>query len=431
MAEEAPARTRAKKKTRGRPGDGSIYKDNRGYWTGALSLPRVPGQKPKRKVIRSKDKRVVQSALAEWREQLRKMGDLPSSTPTCAQWFETWMGKHVTPHKRPRTAEGYESIINRYLVPVLGSKKIDRVRPADVQAVIDYVTITLQLSSTTARNAYRTLSKSLEDAMRAGMTFENAASRVEPPKANATDLDVFTLDEVVLLLEALATHPNGARWATFLFTGQRRGEVFGLEPDRVGDMLDISWQLQRLRQAHGCGGTCGKKRGAACPDRYLDAPANFEYRPVKGSLYLTRPKSKAGWRIIPLVEPLKSILERHMRESAPNKYGLLFADDRGEPLNPDAESEEWRELMKSLFGPHRYVRLHDLRHATVDLLYLAGVPEDIIQLIVGHTTRSMVRYYKSNKDTARLVAAMHSLSALVSGGEVGAKKTGGHAELLN
>lgn len=62
----------------------------------------------------------------------------------------------------------------------------------------------------------------------------------------------------------------------------------------------------------------------------------------------------------------------------------------------------------------KHVRLHDLRHTTVDLLYEAHVPEDLIIDIVGHSTRMQSRSYKVRRSDPRLTSAMEALSGLLN-----------------
>jgi integrase len=52
------------------------------------------------------------------------------------------------------------------------------------------------------------------------------------------------------------------------------------------------------------------------------------------------------------------------------------------------------------------IKLHSGRHTTVDLLYAAGVPEDLIEQTVGHSTRTMTRAYRTTVNQARTVQAM-------------------------
>jgi integrase len=94
----------------------------------------------------------------------------------------------------------------------------------------------------------------------------------------------------------------------------------------------------------------------------------------------------------------------------PNSYGLMFATPEGEPIDPRREWDLWREYLAEV-GVQKNVRLHDVRHTTVDLLYEAGVDEDIITEIIGHSTRAMTRAYKARGNDTRTRGAMLQLSA--------------------
>lgn len=404
------------KKTRGRGGDGALYKDKDGYYTAAISLPAIGGKR-RRKVKRSKSRAVAAAALREWREQLHKSGDLKTNAPTVGVWFRKWIRIHVQPNLKPRTTETYRGYVENCIIPGLGeNKKIDRLNVESIRAMSLYL-YELGRSTTTARNAHHYAAKALDVAVREGIIYANPARLAEPPRRAVASLDVMSLPEAIYLLEVLSHRPDGALWATYLLTGARRGEIAGLEIDRVGDHLDLSWQLQRFTYQHGCDGECGHKRGVSCPQRTFNLPADFEHRQVQGGLHLSRPKSRAGWRVIPLVEPLKTILEWHIKTSPPNPWGLMFSEideDIIYPPDPDRISRAWKALMADTFGDKRHVRLHDVRHTTVDLLYEADVPEDIIQEIVGHSNRSMSRAYKSKGNRARLLAAMNQLSELLT-----------------
>ena len=199
-------------------------------------------------------------------------------------------------------------------------------------------------------------------------------------------------EAIKFLAHASTDGEMGARWATSLLTGARRGEAIGLERDRVGDVLDLSWQLLRLKKTD----TDGKP----------DVPADYEYRHLTGGLYFTRPKSSKSWRIIPLIDPLKSILEKHITNTPENEWGLVFTKN-GRPISPDADTKAWRVALAAA-GIEKNARLHDARHTAVDLLYAAGVPEELVMEIVGHSTRSTTRAYKSRVSVERLTCARHA-----------------------
>lgn len=410
--------------TRARAGDGARYKEaSSGLWAVAIELPPVrwgADGKPirNRKVQRFKTRTEADAALRDLREQKRQMGTLPTSTPTVEAWFAEWLRVSIVPHKRPRTADTYRGYVSNYIVPALGaSTRLGKILPDDVRRIETFI-LDRGLAPSTARNAYHYASAALSAAVRKGLILNNPASRVEPPRGGIPNLDTFTLTDAVDFLLYLEGHPDKALWYAYLFTAARRGEIAGLEVDRVTDVIDLSWQMQRLVYTHGCMTPCGLKRAGNCPQKRLDMPNDYEVRQISGGLFLTRPKSRAGHRVIALVEPLRSVLLEHMRTMPPNPWGLLFAGTHARygnvtPPDPDRITTEWPKLRDAVFGPGRSVRLHDIRHSAVDLLYLAGVPEDLIQEIVGHSTRSMTRAYKSRSDMIRHEEAMQKLSGVL------------------
>ena len=138
-------------------------------------------------------------------------------------------------------------------------------------------------------------------------------------------------------------------------------------------------------------------------------PADHDYRHIDGGLYFTRPKSRAGWRIIPLVEPLRSWLNA-WRDVAPvNPNGLVFTDE-GNPIAPDDVSRMWPRI-RAAVGIEKDVRVHDLRHTAIDMMYDAGASEADIIRIFGHSTVQMSRSYRSRGDGRREAAAMTQMSA--------------------
>lgn len=391
--------------TRGK-GEGSLYKRADGMWCTSIELPPGLDGKRRRKVVCRRDKAVVVAELRKIQGELAKSGDLATNSITLAKWAAHWLEKIAPKDIKPRTLAGYRTVVDGYIVPLLGNKNLNKLSAQDVRRLHDVMAATpkdpklrgageipadtVMLSSTYALLAHNALSVMLGAAYREGKMSANPCDMVSRPRKRVTKESALTLPQAIELLAHLAPREDRALWCTYLLTGARRGEIIGLEVDRVTDVLDLSWQLQRITNIK-------------------DVPDDFEYRQVKSSLYLTRPKSSSGWRVIPLVEPLKSILALHMQDT--HEDGLVFHED-GRPWDPDRVTKAWKKLMKATGLPQDVV-LHGARHGAVDLLYAAGVPEDIITAIVGHSTRSMTRSYRTRTDSDRLSAGMESLSALL------------------
>lgn len=399
-------------------GEGAVFrvpKDTKQplrYYQGVIELPPLNGER-RRKFVRRKNKKELIAELDRLRGELASRGDLPTAGQTTEQWFTYWVEQIAAKKVRPNTIDGYRRTINNHVIPAIGKVKLDKLTAAHIRRVHDGI-LAKGLSSTTALLAHRTMSTSFKVAVREGRIGRNPCDLTDAPRKAVPKLEALDLDEAIRMLEHAANAPeNGARIATALLTGARRGEVIGLERNRVTDVLDLSWQLQRIAWKHGCGGTCNVSRAGDCPQRVTsDTPADYEHRHILGGLYWTRPKSSKSWRIIPLVDPLQSILRRYIDETPDNSWGLVFTH-AGKPIDPKVDSANWRKSM-ALAGIEKNVRLHDARHSAVDLAYAAGIPEEIIMEIFGHSVRTTTRGYRSRVDIDRVRKAMEQLSALVT-----------------
>lgn len=386
-------------------GEGSITEDSRGYWRVRIELPPDINGKRRRKDFRRKSKAAALKEMKKLQGELEKIGNLETSSIKLSDWSEHWLAEQAK-KLTPNTVSGYRVAFRDYINPRLGMKRLDKLTPLDVSRLHTFVMSTPKdkamrelsdppegteyLSSTYALLIHNALSGSLKMAKRQGKVSRNVCELVDRPTKRTTDEKALTLEEAIALLMYIATHPDGAMWATFLFTGARRGEVTGLEVERVTNILDLSWQIQRVKDIK-------------------SAPASYEYRHLEGKLYLVRPKSKAGWRTPPLVEPLATILRRYIGDRT---EGLVFLRD-GRPWDPADASKEWKVLLEEAGLPDD-VTLHGARHTVIDLLYEAEVPEAVIMEIVGHSSRAVTRSYRSRGNQKIVRDALEKMSAMVS-----------------
>jgi integrase len=378
-------------------GEGSVYKRSDGLWCAAVELPPLNGKRRK-KIVTSKSKAEVLRKMSKVKAELERAGDLPTASQTLESWLTYWLDKVAAKRVRPSTLYTYRKQLESQVIPVLGTVRLDKLTAAHIRRLHDHMT-SAGLSSTYALTTHRLLSKALTDAVREGRVSRNVATLVDAPKLGRSDGEALTVDEAITVLdyaraslEADAYDPGPVLWATYLLTGIRRSELLALEWDRVTDEIDLSWQLQRIK----------------------DMDPQFEARHLTGKLYLTRPKSKSGWRIIPLVDPLKSMLEAHRRRMPSNEYGLVFARADGQPIEPSRASAAWKAWYTDVGLTDKHVPLHYLRHTHVDLLYAAGVDDDIKTELVGHSNRSMTQAYKTKGNRPRLTDASERISALLA-----------------
>lgn len=377
-------------------GEGSVYqRASDGLWCATLELPSRDGKR-RRRVITARQKRDLLVKLRDERKRLEGAGDIPTASQTVEQWMTYWLREVAVKEVRPKTMANYRSQVKNHVLPVIGKVRLNALAPTHVRRVTAAIE-EAGLSPTTGLTVHRILSSAFTAAEREGRIGRNPAKLVQPPRRAVPELEVLDVGEATRLVQLFGAQSEAYLWVSFMLTGARRGEILGLTWDRVTDVLDLSWQLQRHPVE-------------------MVAPADYEFRRVKGGLYWTRPKSRAGWRIVPLVDPLAAILEQWRHASPPNPYGLVFATAAGEPIDPDWATKEWPRVLAAA-GIDKHVRLHDLRHTAVDLLYEAGVPETVIVEIVGHSSRTMTRAYRSRGNRPQLKAGMEQLSTLLASRE--------------
>lgn len=412
-------------------GDGSIFRVPADpdkplvYWQVTLDFPRDADGRRKRATLRSRDYDTALRKLAILRLQRAELAPrpplpreppaapplVPSSSLTA--WLRYWLGEIVDHEVRPKTAESYRSLVRLYIEPAIGARELVGLTTADVRELHRFMR-EAGLAASTVRQGHRVLAIALKQAHREGYTYRDVAALVKPPRSSVPALVTLSRSDALRLVEAARGDRLESRWMAALLTGARQGELLGLELDRLSDELDLSWQLQRLTWQHGCGQLCGRARGSDCPDRHIVAPPDHERRHLVGGFWLTRPKSVAGSRRIPLVEPLRSlILDRvEAAYAEPNPYGLLWTSGSprslGQPIDASADSKAWHALATraGLSG----VRLHDARHFTVDLLYAAGVPEIVAMDLIGHSSVAMTRRYRSGSASETLRVALERTS---------------------
>lgn len=407
-------------KTRRRDaGTGALYQDSRGLWTAVLELPDAAGKR-RRKVIRSKDKATAAAKLRVARAELDRVGDLATSSPTVEAWMRTWLDRIARPRLKPRTFATYAGYVDRYIVPAIGKIRLDKLTVAHVRRVHDLAAD--GRSSTTALQAHRILAKALTDAMREGRINRNVATLTDAPRKAVATRGALTADQARALLVSVAGDDTAAaQWSVALLAGLRQGERLGLTAEAVdlrANVITVSWQLQRLRWEHGCGDRrqdgawpCMKRRGGDCPQRHLPLPAGQEARQVYGGLWLTRPKSRAGWREVPIAPLLAEVLARYTAAHAPGDSDLIFTRPDGHPIDPRDDTAAWDLALREAGLPD--VVLHSARHTTATLLYEIGVPERTRVQILGHSSATTTAGYTHVADPL-MRDAMGRLGALLA-----------------
>lgn len=397
-------------------GDGSLYKRKDGMWIGSVELPSLDGRR-RRKTVSSPDRNTAIEKLRKLRRDVEEGKVAVTGKTTVAQWLDRWMTDIHGPTIRPTTKVSYQACIRLYINPAIGAKRLEKLTPQDIRDMHKHAAKTSQRA---AQKSHVIIQRALRDAVNEGMVFRNVAEVVHKPRAVAKQREPLTADQAKHLLRTSIDNndPWATRWAAALLLGARQGELLGLQWARVDlerGLIDLSWQAQQLQQSHGCGAPvdgkypCGRVRVGYCPQRHWDLPPGFEYQILHRSIALTRPKTKAGFRLVPLPDPLWEMLRRHDYGQV-NPHDLVWHHDDGRPVGPREDYGNWKLALSQSGLPD--APLHVARHTTATLLLEAGVSEQVRMQILGHTSVQVTRAY-AHVDQAIAREAMRSLGRLL------------------
>lgn len=402
-------------------GSGGLFKRANGLWVASVTLPSTDGQQ-RRKYVSSRD---YGTAVRKFRE-LQAMVDAGEITGDPAMkvgvWLDYWLESVRGPSVRPKTKAFYHNAIEHHIKSAIGGKKLDKLTARDVRVMLESIE-----STRTRQCAHVVLRLALKSAVTERLIKFNVTDAIPRPRHTAKSLGAFDARTAAHILDtALRTREPSefTRWAAAFLTGARQGELLGLRwshVDLVNGVIELAWQLQQLDQEHGCGELmnvgqsdqhypCGKVKPGYCPERRWVVPDGFDFLPLHGSLALTRPKSRAGVRIVPLVAPLAAVLGDWRTIAPANDYDLVWTNSDSQPIQPRADHRAWQALLRDAGIPA--APLHAARHTTATLLQSAGVDEDTRMRITGHSSATAHRgYVHVSQD--RALAALENLSALM------------------
>lgn len=199
---------------------------------------------------------------------------------------------------------------------------------------------------------YRWVSTIFKAAVGDRLIASSPCMRIALPKRTDIEVIPLSVSEVESLVAAV---PDRYR-ALIVFAagmGLRQGECFGLSVDRV-DFLRRTVRVDR-QLISACGGVP-------------------EFGP---------PKSKAGFRTVPMPEVVGTTLAEHLARYRPGPAGLVFVNTICQPLRRNTAGDMWHRVADRA-GLSKWATFHDLRHFYASLLIARGCSVKTVQKRLGH-----------------------------------------------
>jgi integrase len=292
-------------------------------------------------------------------------GTLPEpSKTTVAEYLRKWLdGPHGL---SPKTAERYRQLVEMQIIPHLGNRVMQRLKPHEVKDWHDTLLKSggkgrRALSSRTVGHAHRVLHRALEIAVETEMLARNVAGVISPPKVEEADIEILNEDQISIVTDKLVGHPLYEIVVLDLATGMRRGEILAV---RLSD-IDLDRATVRIERS------------------LEETREGLRFKPPK-TKHCKRTISLPPNAVATLREHRRKLLETRMAVGLgkPDADTLLFGELDGSPRRPDQLSWLWRSACKSLKLP--MVSFHALRHTHASALIAAGLDVVLISRRLGH-----------------------------------------------
>jgi len=284
--------------------------------------------------------------------------------------LDKWLATKEPPEVEARSLVAYRRRLKLHVRPFLGRSYIADLTPLAVQDWLRAL-VKAKLSTTTIAQARALLSEALEWAVDLELLDRNPARRIRTPRGKAPVVRTPPArDDARAFLAAAADHRLSALWHLAAYLGLRRGELLGLTWAAVDlDKKALRVEAQLIRE--------------------------------DGEWTLPDPKSEAGNRTLPLVDPLPGLLARRRREQIEERLrapewgpdrDLVFTTPAGLPLEPATVRQAQRRLAQA--AELADISLHRYRHNVSTWLLEMGAPDRISRAFLGHATRDVSGRYQ-------------------------------------
>ncbi|WP_460850745.1 tyrosine-type recombinase/integrase [Nocardioides montaniterrae] len=405
--------------TRREPGTGSIYRRaSDGMWIGTVEAGWTADGKRRRVTVSAKTQAECKRRLRDRRAQIDTHGTSEvSPRTTVKQWAEEWLPQ-VERTMRPSSYATSRSSLHLWVIPAIGHKRLSALTPGDIRAVAQAQRAAGRSSSTELRTQ-SVLMTMLKAASLEGHPIQNRLFQMKAPVRAVSDRDAMTVGQALALLPWAGELHHGSRFLAALLQGVRQAESLGMTWEAIdldARTMTIEWQLKALPY-----------RAARDRSSGFRVPDGYETRQLHGAMHLVRPKSKAGYRVIPIIPVFHEALTIWRDVSAElipdNPHGLVWPNLDGTPTNYKVDDEEWRGLQQAADVQHpagRLFSIHEARHTTATLLLECGVDPAVIVAIMGHSDVLTTRGYQH----VRTDRAMEALELVAERLQLGGRPLG-------
>ncbi|MBQ3124206.1 MAG: site-specific integrase [Clostridia bacterium] len=345
-------------------GEGMIRKKPNGDWEGRIVVGHKQNGNPIFRYVYGKTQKEMMQKLKVIKQQYQDADLTEDSNMIVSEWLDKWLTEYLPGTVRPQTLERYQRIVNTYIRPHIGKKKLAFLSTNEVQRMYvklkktgrikEHPVYGHELADNTIIDIHATLHRAMEIAVNNHLVPKNPTKQTKRPKKKKKDLEVLNNAELDILMQAIDADEG---WGDFFYleltTGLRRGEICGLrwtDFDEKEGIIRIKTSISLLKG---------------------------------GEIYEGEPKTDESKRKILLPKITADRLRKRKRISEWIFPNLL---NPSLPIAPPVAYRKAKSFLNKLNLPD--ISFHDLRHTFATHALATGVDAITLSTILGHTNPS-------------------------------------------
>jgi integrase len=331
------------------------YKDSSGKW--------------KQKWEKAESKTEANKRVRELLDKRDKGSTSFENKDTLEQYLDKWLVKRAKHRVTKSTLEDYTRLLEYYVRPALGKKKLSQIQRGDVKDFIADMQ-EKKYSARTIRYAHSVLCAAFWDAVEDGIRSDNPAHKIKLPKSTQKKPKVLKPDEALAFLKACEGNRHGLIFEIALLTGLRPEEYLALQ------WPDINFKEENLTINR----TIKWGKWHSYQWEWGEGKTENSRRTIPIPSYLVKKLSE---------HRIKQLEYRMSKGEEYQNFDLVFASERGTPLPLDRlRSRHFKAILKDAKLPH--MRVYDLRHsfATLMLSSEGELKLKTISEMMGHSRAS-------------------------------------------
>ena len=345
-------------------GDGMVRLRKPDEWEGRIVVGHKENGAPIFRYAYGKTQKEMMQKLNALKQQYQDANLTEDSNMTVSEWLDEWLTEYLPGTVRPQTVDRHRRIVNTYIRPHIGEKRIAFLSTNEIQRM--YVKLKKsgrikkhplyghELADNTIIDIHGTLHRALEIAVNNHLIPKNPTKKTKIPKKKKKDLQILSDAELDILMQAI---DDDKEWGDFFYleltTGLRRGEICGLrwrDFDEKEGTIRIKTSISLLKG---------------------------------GVIYEGEPKTDESKRKILLPKITADRLRNRKRISEWIFPNLL---NPNLPIAPPAAYRKAKRFLRKLNLPD--ISFHDLRHTFATHALATGVDAITLSTILGHTNPS-------------------------------------------